>query len=398
MMTRQWWPALLSAAILAGGQASLFADENDPLPAVRDRMKIEAQRLEKEFREERAAAYKLVRSATPRLVEATEKLQSLLAMIRKDDSLDEKRRKVLLVTLEWDLDKVKEIAGARRQASTNSSLARETRSGFRRDYAERRDSDERRTADSRSMTRDARSIIESRSRDVTDSRTDRSRFSDRFNRVGRSVEKAAIPESRGYVLPKDWAEKSQKRGTGIKMTVKEKAILAALKKYTGVDYVDLTFEEVIDLLKKETKCDIVVDKRALDEAGVKYESKVNLKMRASTRTILKRILGDLGLAYVVKDEAILITSAERARQMTTVRTYYIRDLADVVDVRIPPGIRQLLMIQNVNQIISMVTNNYDRQSWQVNNPEAPGSIAFNPITMTLTVKQTAEVHFMLGGK
>jgi hypothetical protein len=84
--------------------------------------------------------------------------------------------------------------------------------------------------------------------------------------------------------------------------------------------------------------------------------------------------------------------------MTTTRTYYIGDLAGVVDVRIPPALNQLLMIQTVNQIIDLIINSVDRQSWKVNNPDAPGTIVFNPITMSLVVKQTAEVHYMLAGK
>jgi hypothetical protein len=390
-MTRSWF-LLLSAAVVAAGQGVARADEQDSLPAVRDRMKIEAQRVEKEFTEQRAAAYKLVRSDNPKLADATEKLEALLAVVRKDTSLEERRRKVLIVTLEWDLDKVKDIAAERDRPTGSAPLARAVRSSTRREDTTRRSSD------ARSTVRDARSILESRSRSVSDNRLDRGRFSDRYGRVMRSVDEAAVPDSRSYVLPKDWVEKSKKRSTGIKMTAKEKAILAALKSTISVDYTNNTFEDVIDSLKNVMKVDIVVDKRGLDDAGASYKSEINLKMRASARTVLKRILADLGLAYVVKDEAILITSAERARQMTTTRTYYIGDLAPVVNVNLLPGVNQLLMIQTVNQIIDLIVNNVDRQSWKVNNPDAPGTIVFNPITMSLVVKQTAEVHFMLAGK
>src|SRR5262245_1457367 len=89
--------------------------EKDPLDDVKERLAIEAQRVEKEFTSGRAAAYKLVRSDDPKLADATEKLESLLAMVRNDTALDTKRREVLIVTLKWDLDKVKEIAGERRR-------------------------------------------------------------------------------------------------------------------------------------------------------------------------------------------------------------------------------------------------------------------------------------------
>src|SRR4051812_45216875 len=73
----------------------------DPLDDVKARLKVEAQKVEKEFATERAAAYKLVRSVTPKLAEATEKLESLLAMVRNDTALEAKRRETLLVTLKW---------------------------------------------------------------------------------------------------------------------------------------------------------------------------------------------------------------------------------------------------------------------------------------------------------
>src|SRR4051794_13509801 len=76
--------------------------DKDPLDDVKERLAIEAQRVEKEFAAERAAAYKLVRSDDPKLAEATEKLEGLLAMLRNDRALDGKRREVLLVTVKWD--------------------------------------------------------------------------------------------------------------------------------------------------------------------------------------------------------------------------------------------------------------------------------------------------------
>src|SRR5205085_1363596 len=117
----------------------------------------------------------LVRAADPKLVEATEKLETLLVMVRRDTSLDAKRRQVLIVTLEWDLDKVKEIAGERRRTSSSGpALSRAMRSDARRDDTARR------TTDSSSVARSARSIIESRSRAVDDYRDDRRRSGDRF--------------------------------------------------------------------------------------------------------------------------------------------------------------------------------------------------------------------------
>ncbi len=399
-MTRHWLPAVLALAVLAGTQTSLCAFDRDLLRDTRDRMKIEAQRVEKLFAEERAAAYRLVRSDNPKLVEATDKLYALLAVIEKDTSLDSNRRDLLLVTIKADLTRVKNIAGERRRASIDSSYRADRRDEHRRPFSEPRrprytgDSSDRRTPYDV-----ARKIVKGYGRDVADSSYERRKKDEAFGRVMKSVDKSATTDGRDYKLPADWRTKMMRRGSdSIKMTAREKAIMAALRTTLDVDFTANTFEEVIDWLRKKSGVEIVVDKRGLDMAGVKYETQITKRMRSSMRSVLKSILGDLGLAYIVKDEAIQVLSIEQARQATTTRVYYVGDLATTVDVRIPPALSQLMAIQTINQIIQLITSNYDPKSWQVNNPEAPGSIVFDPIRMSLIVKQTAEFHFLYAGK
>ena len=60
-----------------------------------------------------------------------------------------------------------------------------------------------------------------------------------------------------------------------------------------------------------------------------------------------------------------------------------------------PILSKIVMIQTVNQLINTITQTVDPQSWQVNNPDAVGTIAFNPATMSLTIKQTAEIHYSI---
>src|SRR5262245_50073786 len=121
--------AITLAGVVFVATGSTRAGDRDLLDEVRDRQKVEAQRVEKEFAEDRLAAYKLVRSDSPKLAEATEKLHGLLAMIRNDTSLDSKRRAVLIVTLKADLDRVAQIASDRRRVSLrrDSDVARTIR-------------------------------------------------------------------------------------------------------------------------------------------------------------------------------------------------------------------------------------------------------------------------------
>jgi hypothetical protein len=387
-------PVVFCLVVLLAAALSAFAGERDPLKDVKARMEVEAQKLEKEFSQQRAAAYKLVRRDDPKLVDALDKVHTLLASVRADTALKPARREQLIVTLEWDLGKLKEIAAERRGVSRrDTAVASSVRSDVRRaDTA-------RRSEDSKGRVREAETIYDRRAKALADARDHRSKYADRNTRVMRDVDESSTPDSRNMTFPKDWVEKSKKRSEGIKMTAKEQAILKVLSSPMEAEFNNATFGDVIDYLRKKLKVDITVDKRALTELNIsESDTTISLKMRSSVRTILKRLLADLNMTYVVKDETILITSQARAKEMTTTRTYYLGDLVAVLDVRLDPVTSYLLMAQRANQLINMITSSIDPQSWKVNNPDAVGTIVFDPRTMAVVVKQTAEVHFMMAGK
>jgi len=262
----------------------------------------------------------------------------------------------------------------------------------RRDVQKSGGDDER-----RNPSKDAKSIIQGRKDSLDQQSKDREVRRDRVGKVLRDVEKSAIPATDADRFPRDWVEKTRKRGGAIKMSAKEKAIMDSLNKTIEVDFSDWTFSEVIDFLKKKTGIDIAADKRGLDGASVTYDTKITLKMKASARNVIRRLLADLGLAYFVKDEALQITSLERAQKETAIRTYYVGDLALVTDTRLPYDLSRLQMIQTINSIIDQIKG-VEPQSWKDNNPDAEGTIVFDPVRLTLVIKQSAEFHFRMSGK
>jgi len=237
---------LLSLAAMAVPVA-----RGDGLDDFKARKTVEAQRVEREFTKERAEAYRLVRAATPNLVEATDKLHTLLAMVRNDRSLDTARRNTLIRTLEWDLGKVKEIASERTRVMPGrpvDPIVRTPRDTVR-DSGDtvRREDTPRRTGD------EAKSIIDSRSKMLADARDGRRNSADRFGKVMRSVDESAIPENRDVRFPKDWAERVKRRSTGVKMTAKEQAIMKSLNTIIETDFSKDKFDEVIDWLRRRRR-------------------------------------------------------------------------------------------------------------------------------------------------
>lgn len=390
MFTSMLRPCMAGLVCLALLAPSVRSDE---LEDVRARLKIEAQRVERAFTEGRAEAYRLVRSDNPRLSDAVERLESLLAMVRDDASLERSRRELLQRTLRFDLDKVRDIAAERRRLSARPLPPPARREDARPTTPPRAVADDR-----RGSVRDVRDIIDGRKRLLADTRDARLDAADRRVRVLEDVTRSSVPETEDYKFPKNWKELSEKRSAGVKMTDVEKAIMKSLNTSIAVEYEGEKFEDVVDHLRKVTGLPISVDKRSLEEANVTYETPVKLKMKATARTVLKRIFAEMNLSYVIKEETVLVLTRERASRETVTRSYYLGDLVGVVGMGIDPITSQLVMLERANQLINLITQKVDRNSWQLNNPDAAGQITFHPATMSLIVKQTAEWHFMNGSR
>jgi hypothetical protein len=380
--------SLLSLLVLMlGGTGLARAQEADPLDRVRKLREIEAQRVEKEFREGREYAYRVVRTEPTR---AFDRIQSLLDIVAADEALDASRRDQLTRTLKRDVSLLRGIL-ADRKARNDESTARAAAR-----VESRRTEDPRRTNDARSAVDAARSRIESMNSRVTDARSTRAQTNDRYLATQAQVDASAKPPASDYELPADWVEKSKRRSPEQKLTAREKALLDALQKPISVDFSGDTFSSVIEYLQKLTGQTIVMDKQALEEANVTYDTPVTLRLpKVSLRTVLKRMLGDLNLTYVIKEESIQITTPARAKEMMVTRAYYVGDLVGMANVFYGPALNQLQMIQSIGTIINTVQSQIDPATWQANGGSA--TIVYDPISMSLIIKASAEVHYMLGG-
>jgi hypothetical protein len=221
----------------------------------------------------------------------------------------------------------------------------------------------------------------------------------RFDLALRDVERSAMPpiDDIEFPSPEKWREITKKR-TKTQMTAREKAIMEALEKPITANLKGMTFESAIDYLQTVTGLTIMVDKATLDAAGITYETPVSTNLKnVSTRTFLRKLLADVGLTYVIKNEAVQVVTPAQARDMLTVRTYYLGDLAGAVDLRFGPVINQLQMQETVNNIMQMIVSTIEPDTWAINNNGGKGQIWFDARTLTLIVKQSAEVHYMLGG-
>jgi hypothetical protein len=115
----------------------------------------------------------------------------------------------------------------------------------------------------------------------------------------------------------------------------------------------------------------------------------------TVRTALKKILGDKGLTYIIKEGNIQVMTPKKASEYTVVRTYTISDLV-TPDPRLNffnPYMAQFQKIQAGNQIVALIQNTIEPSYWQ---PNGPGTIIFEPTTGALIVRASAELHYQLG--
>lgn len=381
--------------------------------------KVAAQKLERDVADAVAESRRLVGSAPLRAVDV---LKRALALVEADTSLTAERRTALANQLKARI----RLYGNFSEPASNSSGG---------GSASRRADEEAKAAEDRVIQRTLRIIAQLKQQGRTEeaariaadlarryprnpaataarsstatsdtlAQNTRNEANYRFNGAMISVDRSKLPPIGDVEFPKDWNTRIKKR-KGLNeplLTAKEQAIVKALNTVMSVNYDNARFEDVIQDLSNKMGQPIVIDRAALNDAQITSDTPVSLKLRGVTaRTVLRKVLGDNGLSYVVKNEVMQVLTAEKAKEMMVTRTYYLGDLLAggqfaQAGIRFNPGLDQIQAMQNVLNIIGIIQSSLDPQSWQANG--GMGTITFVGGQMALVIRQSAEVHGMLGG-
>ncbi len=219
----------------------------------------------------------------------------------------------------------------------------------------------------------------------------------------RSVDKAAIPIADDIefdTIKKGYFKEITKRRMTSTLTAREKAILKALNSPIQIEGQTGSFEGILQSISDQIKQPILLQKTSLTEQNIDSQTRITLPPlgRISTRTALRKILQDQGLTYVIKDQAIQVVSIERAREMMVNKAYYIGDLVTGLGAfgdatTWGPGVAMMQMMENAQQIIKMLEG-IDPLTWKANG--GSGSAVFHFASNSIIVRQSAEVHAMLG--
>jgi hypothetical protein len=207
----------------------------------------------------------------------------------------------------------------------------------------------------------------------------------------------AVPPFDGSAFPDNWESVARQRNLLINLTETERKIVKTLNTLMSYEVEGKTLKEALDELRERTKMPIVVDERALNDLKITENVPVKLELKnMTTRTVLRRLLGDVQLTYVMHDQTIRITTPARAREMLKTRVYSVADLMPLSGGGIPTVFGQAQAYQTLQMLVVLVTQTVEPDSWEVNGKGGLGTITFDPKRFVLVVKQTTEMHYLLG--
>ena len=143
-----------------------------------------------------------------------------------------------------------------------------------------------------------------------------------------------FPDDQAIVYPDKefWQEMTLRRKKFASVDLKKQSqaeikIRKALDEPTNLEFVETPLTDVIDYLKDLHGIEIQIDNKALEDAGAGTDTPVTKNLRGiSLRSALRLMLGPMDLAFVIKDEVLLITTKEKADAELVTKVYPVADL------------------------------------------------------------------------
>jgi hypothetical protein len=164
----------------------------------------------------------------------------------------------------------------------------------------------------------------------------------------------------------------------------EARIVAALERPVQASFHEQSLTRVCDELTSQLGVPVRCAKK-LEEASISIDTPITGEFPiAPARVQLRRLLRPLELTYVIRDEALLITTPEDAENRLTTRVYDVRPLVDN-DVGL---FRTGGPMQDADSLIEMITSLLSPDSWD--DVSGPGAIDF--YRGLLVISQTQDVQ------
>lgn len=233
---------------------------------------------------------------------------------------------------------------------------------------------------------------------TTSSRQDLVKDINRINKNKGDSERGALNDldsSSGNVPPngsisydKERWEKATKRppagSVANNLSKREKDILATLDQASKTDFNfnNTSFDQVIKSLERELGFNLVISKQTMEDVRITYESTLTYEIpkNVTKRNLLKSVLSELGLTYIIKGELVQVVSFLQAKSEMRVGILDVGTL--------------MRNGQSAESLINLIKTTVEPDSWD-------GSGGNGTITVQgnlLVIKNSAEVIYQLGAR
>lgn len=147
--------------------------------------------------------------------------------------------------------------------------------------------------------------------------------------------------------PEKSKEDQPRLGSGHQITLHEpvaegKTLEERLEVKGTLVAVEAPLGDLPEILSSALDAPVAMSLKKLEEAGINHMVPVSYRLRnIKLKTGLKVLLGELGLTYMIQDDALVITTPEDAGSHLHIRVYDCRDLCKLASpVKKPPAVAQ----------------------------------------------------------
>jgi hypothetical protein len=168
-------------------------------------------------------------------------------------------------------------------------------------------------------------------------------------------------------------------------------IQESLQSRADVDFQEQSLRDALAELARLYSVNVVIDERALTEAGVTVESPVTLTARqVRLSSVLELLLEPLNLTYELEDEVVKITNPQRLAGELVTRVYSVSDLLQLRRTTATDDERLEEAEAALQRLAEVITGTVDPDGWSMRG--GPGYLQPHPGTQGLVIRQTAAMH------
>ncbi|WP_417388085.1 hypothetical protein [Gimesia sp.] len=170
----------------------------------------------------------------------------------------------------------------------------------------------------------------------------------------------------------------------------------ALQQPISLTMEEMPLSEVLREISRRSGINLFLDSFGLEEVGLTPRTPVTIEVKGiKSKSVLNLLLEPLDLAYVMRDEVVVITSRTRSLGKPYVASYPVADLAVPIPLAGPVPADETASAANTpaidfESLIDLIQSTVDPDSWET--VGGNGSIRPHAASQSLVIRQTSQTH------